>query len=109
MKTSVMKLTDKVTTALAVAFLALQTADAGLTYHLIHAGQGTEGNPVLAPIADGWLIIPFKIGAALLILVALGAIWRTWPGKRADVTTALKIGVVFSGAVVLWNLLCCGV
>lgn len=84
----------------AVAFVALNGADAVLTYTIVSHGLGRESNPLIAPIAGNiWLLLPMKVG----ITAALGALAM----RRYCIGSKAWIGICFWTTVyvgiVSWN------
>lgn len=88
---------------LAIAFIALEAVDAGVTLWATNHGYA-EGNPLLASFAHTWAQPVVKMVVALLVVWLLSALWRRPNGQRAASIGFAAIIVLQAGALVTWGL-----
>lgn len=84
-----------------LALVVLNAADLGSTRLVLDAG-GSETNPLMAPIIDGWLV-PSLAKAMALLAVALCVAAK--PSKSRIVDWALVGCTGWYGGVVIWNMI----
>ena len=71
----------------------LNVMDLILSHYAINVLQVAEElNPIMAPILSSWLIVPVKLGAALLVV--LGFMWAEKKARRATRAAAWFVLVV---------------
>ena len=85
---------------LLVMLVALEVADAVISYYLIKGGLGREGNPLMGGlVGDGKFVILKALGGVLCAFL-LWDIYKRWPKLAVVSTSCLLVGLA---AIVVWN------
>lgn len=82
------------------AVVALEVMDGLITYFLLKGGHGTEGNPLLGPLASDLKFVALKGLAGVLCAFILYDVCRRWPRVGTIGTSLIVVGLA---GVVLWN------
>ncbi len=81
--------------------VALEAADAILTYSAVDTGTVQEANPLMQGLAGTGDFLLMKVSGAILCALLLWLVYRRFP--RVSLVAASSI-VIFYAAVLSWNL-----
>jgi len=92
---------SRLTLLLAAALIALDVADAVLTFWATNKGLIYEGNPLIASIADTWAIIALKTIMAVVIAFVLSYLDMRRPHKKRVIHNGFAFMCIIEAVIMI--------